>query len=137
MMRIMIVEDDFLIALDMERTLRMAEHEIIGPAATAEMALKLAEAEHPDLALIDIRLADGDSGPALARELWDRYLVASLFVTANMTDNPAWTDAALGVLAKPASPVALFRSVNVVRRIIRDEPVDRRDMPNGLRLFVS
>ena len=136
-MRVMIVEEDGLLALDLEQTLRMGEHTIIGPAPSADKARELATTDKPDLVLIDICLADGDTGPSLARELWERYEVPSLFLTANMQEGPDYTEAALGILAKPVSPKSLLRSINVVRRIMCDEPVTSKDVPDGLHLFVA
>jgi DNA-binding response OmpR family regulator len=136
-MRIMIVEDESLLALDLEQLLRTAGHDTIGPATTANHAYELIEAESPDLALVDIRLADGDTGTAIARELWDRYRVPIVLVTASTADRPDYAEAALGHLAKPVAPTALLRSIEVVRRIMNDEPVKAEDVPANLRLFVS
>jgi DNA-binding response OmpR family regulator len=136
-MRIIVIEDDFLVAADLTRTLRMGGHQVIGPANTARKASELVSAERPDLALVDIRLADGDSGPDLARELWEQHRMPSLFVTANAYDRPGYTEAALGMLAKPVSPISLLRSIGLVHRILHDEPLTSQDVPTELRLFVS
>jgi DNA-binding response OmpR family regulator len=134
-MRIMIVEDEYLVARDLERILRLAGHEIIGPAATAESAYGLAGETKLDLALLDIRLSDGSTGPAVAPRLWDRHRVPSLFVSGIPTDNPAYTHAALGALTKPVSSLVLLRSIEVTRRIMSGEPLWRHDVPAELRLF--
>lgn len=68
-MRILVVEDDALIALSIEDILTEAGHTVVGLAPTKLRALTLAQQIHPDLALIDLRLADGMTGADIAREL--------------------------------------------------------------------
>lgn len=79
---IMIVEDDAIIAFDLAETVRGMGHIVCGTAATMEEALAV-EAEHaPTLALMDIRLAEGDNGIEVARELRRRRFLPVIFVTA-------------------------------------------------------
>ncbi len=80
-MRVLIVEDEMAIALDIEGMVLADGHEVIGLARTEKEALELApEAE---IALVDIRLADGLSGPKLARKLLKGFDIAVIYVTGN------------------------------------------------------
>src|SRR3954463_7544686 len=68
--RILVVEDEALIAMDLERIVRCAGCEVLGPVGRAEEALRLAAGGRPDAAILDIKLSDGDSfavADALAR----------------------------------------------------------------------
>jgi CheY-like chemotaxis protein len=68
--RILVVEDEALIAMDLERIVRRAGCEVVGPVGRAEEALRLAAEGRPDAAILDIELSDGDSfavADALAR----------------------------------------------------------------------
>jgi CheY-like chemotaxis protein len=68
--RILVVEDEALIAMDLERIVRRAGCEVLGPVGRAEEALRLAAEERLDAAILDIELSDGDSfavADALAR----------------------------------------------------------------------
>jgi CheY-like chemotaxis protein len=68
--RILVVEDEALIAMDLERIVRCAGCEVLGPVGRAEEALRLAAEGRPDAAILDIKLSDGDSfavADALAR----------------------------------------------------------------------
>ena len=68
--RILVVEDEALIAMDLERVVRRAGCEVLGPVGRAEEALRLAAEERLDAAILDVRLSDGDCfavADALAR----------------------------------------------------------------------
>ncbi|MDR6774529.1 response regulator [Azospirillum sp. BE72] len=79
---ILIVEDDAIIAYDLAETVRGMGHIVCGNAATMDEALALAAEHRPTLALMDIRLADGDNGLEVARELRARRFLPVIFVTA-------------------------------------------------------
>ena len=111
--RVLVVEDDFLIAMQTEAALRDAGFHVIGPAATAEEAVALATQERPFLAVMDIRLASKRDGIDAARELFQELDIRCIFATAHDdagTRKRAEPYAPLGWLAKPytmASLVAL------------------------------
>lgn len=79
---ILIVEDDAIIAFDLAETIRAMGHKVCGTAATTRQALDLAEDSRPTLALMDVRLAHGDSGIATAEQLRARRSLPIIFVTA-------------------------------------------------------
>jgi two-component SAPR family response regulator len=58
--RVLIVEDDFLIALDLESVLQSAGFTVLGPVPSALGALDLIEKTSPDIALLDIHLTNGN-----------------------------------------------------------------------------
>jgi AmiR/NasT family two-component response regulator len=70
--RVLVVEDEFLIALDVEDALRELGCEVVGPVATVAQALAvLADPAGCDLAVLDVRLAEGSTAPlaqALSRQ---------------------------------------------------------------------
>jgi DNA-binding response OmpR family regulator len=99
-MRILVVEDEPLIATSIDWELRDAGHEVIGPAADAVHAAALARAMRPDLALVDINLTGHGDGVVLARTL-ARQGVAAIFVSGQVIEARENRDAALGLVAKP------------------------------------
>ena len=111
--RVLVVEDDFLIAMQTEAALRDAGFHVVGPAASAEEAVALASEERPFLAVMDIRLAGKRDGIDAARELFLDLDIRCIFATAHddaRTRQRAEPYAPLGWLAKPytmASLVAL------------------------------
>ncbi len=116
-MRIMVVEDDALIALDIVGLLEDLGHEVVAEAADANEAWALAEDGRPDIALVDIRLARGADGGALARKLYDKLGVRSLFVSGSITEEFRRSVAAIkpiGFLGKPLSPRTLGEALNAL-----------------------
>jgi CheY-like chemotaxis protein len=79
---ILIVEDDAIIAFDLAETVRGMGHQVCGTAATMDAALAAAQASQPSLALMDLRLAHGDSGITTAQALRRRSDLPIIFVTA-------------------------------------------------------
>ena len=99
--RILIVEDEFLIALEVERVLIAADYDVCGIAATEAEALGLAEKFRPELAVVDINLSPGD-GRRVASELWRRHRTLVLFATSQCRESKELADTgAIGCLPKP------------------------------------
>jgi DNA-binding response OmpR family regulator len=53
---VLVVEDEFLIAMDLERLLERNSWRVLGPVATVKEALRLLDGEAPDVALLDVNL---------------------------------------------------------------------------------
>lgn len=100
--RVMVVEDNAIAAVDLSEMISDMGHVVCGTAATEPEALALANAGSPTLALLDVRLAQGGSGIAVARTLRDRFAVPVIFVTAYSGDLRLLDDEGLGpVIRKP------------------------------------
>jgi two-component system, response regulator PdtaR len=98
--RVLIVEDEFLVALNLRQTLSNLGFEPVGIAPDAETAYRLAS-QRPDFALVDINLRDGETGPQIGRRLAQEYGAVVLFLTANPAQLGDGVDGTLGVLSKP------------------------------------
>lgn len=83
--RVLIVEDDLLIALDAELTLQDAGHDVIGTATTEDDAVETALREEPDILLLDLRLARGGCGRRVAERVRDALGVSIIFASGNLT----------------------------------------------------
>lgn len=113
--RILIVEDEFLIAMECERILADAGHAVVGIAADEQQALSLAERLRPDLVLMDIRLAGGGDGIEVAKAIRSHLGIRSLFVSAHgECETRARGELAhpLGWLVKPYTASALLDAVD-------------------------
>jgi DNA-binding NarL/FixJ family response regulator len=121
--RILLVEDDYLVALDLEHCLTDAGFEVVGIARTADEALMLAALHKPALAVMDVRLAGPRDGVDAAIDLVTRLRVRSIFATAH-ADASIQERAAhanpLGWLQKPYSPRALVALVERATRVSPD-----------------
>src|SRR2546428_4890013 len=85
--RILVVEDDGVTARSLQDLLRRLEHEVVGLASTGREAITLAEAEQPDIILMDIWLAGPMSGIEAARQIRQRLDIPIVFVTAHSDES--------------------------------------------------
>ncbi|WP_188910062.1 response regulator [Aureimonas endophytica] len=105
-LRVLIVEDELILAMDLEDVLTDAGYEVVGLAADMHQALRLAEAKRPDVAIMDVNLARGTNGVETARRLREHLDVPSLFVSGNLdpkTRARAADCRPLGFVPKPFS----------------------------------
>lgn len=115
-MRLILVEDEPFIALDLEYLVKAAGHEVAGVAESLPRALELAERVHPDAALVDINLRDGVTGPEIARRLSCEQGVAVGFLTGNADQIPSDFAGAVAVVDKPFSRQGLEELLGVLEQ---------------------
>jgi CheY-like chemotaxis protein len=97
-MRILIVEDEFMIAMNLASILQDLGHEVLGPARDKRDALR--SVDSAKVALVDVRLADGATGPEIAEVLKTQHGVTVVFTTAN-PEAVLTSKAGVAVLTKP------------------------------------
>ena len=134
-MRILIVEDEVLIAWMLAECLEGAGHEVIGPAAAMAEALALCEAAAlPELAVLDINLRGGSNGVEVARALLERWGVRSIFASSDeMLEARRARTIALGCVRKPYRPETVLRGVEVAREVMDGRRPGH--VPAGFELF--
>ena len=79
----------------------------MGLARTGAELIDLVAREHPDLALIDVRLAGGSDGLAAAIEVQERFAVPAVAATGHLTAAEAEAAELLGLLSKPYTSASL------------------------------
>lgn len=99
-MKIMIVEDEALLALELELEVESAGHVVVGTAASLKAAFDIIETSVPEFAFVDVHLSDGPSGIDIGRRLADRK-IPFVFVTGNVRRIPDDFVGALGAIEKP------------------------------------
>ena len=114
--RILIVEDEVIVARDIEERLLALGYESAGIANTAEEALAAAARGNPALALMDIRIQGSMDGIATAQELSSRFGIPSVFLTAYSDDDT----------------LQRVTAVNPYGYILK--PFDDRDLKSGIEL---
>lgn len=128
---ILIVEDEMLVALEMESILQDLGYEVLGIAPDLNTALSFTERQI-DLALVDLNLRDGLTGPEIGERLARDHDASVLFVTANPRLLGDGVNGAVGVLTKPTDETAVRSAVEYALRRRRGEPAEP---PIGLRVF--
>ncbi|HEX8412414.1 MAG TPA: response regulator [Sphingomicrobium sp.] len=129
--RILIVEDEMLVAMELESILEDLGHSPVGIAPDLNAA-ELFAADRLDLALVDLNLRDGLTGPEIGRRLSERG-VTVLFITANprvLGDGIAGT---IGVLTKPTDEATVRAAVDYVLQV--RSGARHIDPPASLKLF--
>ncbi|HDQ08286.1 MAG TPA: response regulator [Methanoculleus sp.] len=123
-MKVMIVEDDAIIGMDIEHRVRRLGYEVTGVADNAKEAITLAADTKPDIALMDIRLRGDIDGIDTARMLKEQFALPVIFITAYsdlkmrsraLDLNPA------GYIVKPIREVELKNTLEEARKIIFGE----------------
>ncbi len=134
-LRVLVVEDEAFIALDTTELLEQAGHEVCGTAADREEALRLAGRDRPDVALVDLRLADGPTGLEVSRELRERHGTVCILTTAYPRELwPGGPHGALGRLGKPYVPEALGGAIEYCLGLAEGR-LPSGDPPRGLEVL--
>lgn len=97
--RVLIVEDEIFVALEIEQVVESAGFAV--GAIAADHPTALAAAADCDIALVDLNLRDGPTGPLIGMELASQYGVRVIYVTANPSQIGDASIAAMGVVTKP------------------------------------
>lgn len=79
---VLIIEDEPIIAMDIEMIVRDMGHEVTGIAVTRDEAVQMAKSQRPGLVLADIQLADNSSGIDAVKDILAEFSVPVIFITA-------------------------------------------------------
>ena len=133
MMEILIVEDDLRIAEILKQIVEIDQlHRVACISSDLRSALAAIEHYHPQLALIDLHLAQHTSGIEVAAKARERN-VPSLFTTASPLPFPV-PEIAIGCLSKPYTCYSVGQSLRIAEQIIGGVP-NAEDVPKELELY--
>ena len=116
--RVLVVEDEPLIAFDLISEIEAGDHEVIGHCRTADEAIAMAGRERPDVTVMDIGLLGEQSGLDAARKIREAYGIGCVFVSATLdrVDPKQWGDIEpLALIAKPYRDEALDQAIRQSR----------------------
>lgn len=116
-MKILIVEDEALLALELEYEIAAAGHDVIGIAADKSSALELLALAAPNFAFVDIHLNDGPTGIEIGRILSDLGK-PYVFVTGNIKRIPEDFAGAIGAIEKPYSMNGLENALLYIESVL-------------------
>ena len=130
--KVLVVEDESLVARDIQNMLRSLNYEVVGVVSSGEMALQKASKSAPDLVLMDIVIKGAVDGIAAAEKLWEEFNIPIVYLTA-YADETTFQRAKLtkpfGYLLKPFEErelqttieMALFKSKMELKLREREE----------------
>ena len=128
--RLLIIEDDPLVAFDNERTLIHGGYHVIATVDSGEAAVPVIASQQIDAIVLDLGLAGHMTGREVARLARDRG-IAVLLVTGQCPDDAA--DIAVACLSKPHSAAALIAALRAVETMTCKKQAPRK--VSGLRTF--
>jgi PAS domain S-box-containing protein len=119
MAKILIVEDERVVAWNIRETLKIFDYEIVGSVATGAEALENVRETQPDLILMDIRLQGHLDGIAATETIQSEFDIPIVYLTAH-ADEPTFqravTTAPYGYILKPFSRVDLYTTIETALR---------------------
>ncbi|GJE17738.1 response regulator [Methylobacterium marchantiae] len=131
-LRIVIVEDEALIVMQLEILIEEAGHQVVGTAASAGDAIAVARRTRPDIVFIDLQLRGGSSGLDVAKALAEEPAMTLVFLTANARHFSDDFAGAAAVIAKPFSEAIIGDTMVFLEECIRTPP-PLSALPLGLR----
>ena len=111
-MDVLIVEDEMLLAMDIEAMVEDSGHKVLAEASCLQDVAELPADIDPQLAFVDLHLAHGSNGLDVCRliqQRWPSTLI--VFVTANVSKIPEDFSGAHGVIAKPFSHAGVVNAI--------------------------
>lgn len=122
-LRVLIVEDEALLAMDIESMIQDAGHLVIAESSSLGDVEALDIALRPDLAFVDVQLAKGSSGLDVCKLIHERWAdTAIVFVTANPLKIPPDYCGHHGVIPKPFSRNGLMSAMRYIEEGVCDPP---------------
>src|SRR5688572_4633486 len=134
--RVLIVEDEVIVAEALRRTLQNSGYLVIGHAINGREAVQMARQLHPDVVLMDVMLAGPTDGIEAAQSIQRTIKTSIIYVTGQANGsvvNAAARSGALGYIVKPFQTQQLTSSIEIAlhrrhdARAISDQPLSRGD----------
>lgn len=122
-MNVLIVEDEILLAMDIEAIVEDSGHSVLAEAGGLKDVEALPDDIDPQLAFVDIHLTNGSNGLDVAKVIQKRWPEALIiFVTANVAKIPEDFSGAHGVIAKPFSHAGIKHALRYLANGVFDPP---------------
>lgn len=123
--RILVVEDERIIAVDLRDRLQSMGYLVVAIASTGEKAIQKAAEFNPALVLMDIRLKHGMDGIQAAEQIWNQFQIPVIYVTGHSdrgTLERAKVTAPFGYILKPVKESELYIAIeSAIRRYEREQ----------------
>lgn len=121
-LRVLIVEDEALLAMELESLVQDSGHEVVGWATSSSQAREMIDSVDADIAFVDVQLTDGPTGIDVASYAAERKRSMVVFMTANPKRIPENFAGAIGVIAKPYTMNGLLAALRYIQEGVRRPP---------------
>ena len=121
-LKVLIVEDEALLAMELESLVEEAGHQVVGWATSSTEAKAMVETTDADIAFVDIHLTDGPTGVEIAEHIRESQRSVVVFMTANPKRIPDHFAGAVGVITKPYTMNGLVSALRYLQEGVRRPP---------------
>jgi CheY-like chemotaxis protein len=132
--KVLIAEDELMIADMLEEILMENGYEVCGIARTVDEGIALGRLHKPHLAIIDLRLADGRFGTEIAAQLGGYFPIGVLYATGNRAQLAQCGGEGDACLTKPYRSADLLRGLEIVYELLITGKASR-PYPHGFQLM--
>jgi chemotaxis response regulator CheB len=135
MPKVLIVEDEGIVAKNLQRRLKKLGYKVVGAVPSGEAAISAAADKSPDIVLMDIYLAGSLTGVAAAKQIWEQLQIPIVYMTAFAdleTLNEVKTTEAYGYVMKPFQTEAIHAAIQLALNRREKEmrhDTEKRDIP--------
>lgn len=123
-MRVLIVEDEVLIAMDLEMRVEGLGYEVVGTAVSEREAVEVARETLPDLVLMDLRLVGPSSGSVAALAIRRELDVPSVILSGNVHEITDAEEAAMRPFAMLSKPIVGQQLELILKAFAADRSID-------------
>jgi DNA-binding response OmpR family regulator len=121
-LKVLIIEDEALLAMELESLVEDAGHSVVGWATSLIEARSMVDTTDADIAFVDIHLTDGPTGVDVAEYIGEKKNSMVVFMTANPKRIPDHFAGAIGVIAKPYTMNGLTSALRYLQEGVRRPP---------------
>lgn len=132
-LKVLIVEDEALLAMELESLIEEAGHSVVGWAMSSNEAKAMVDTSRADIAFVDIHLSDGPTGLDVAEHIRRSGQPMVVFMTANPKRIPENFAGAIGVISKPYTMNGLMSALRYLQEGVR-RPPPVSALPTGFTL---
>ncbi len=135
MLKVLIAEDNILLADLLGDYLTSQNYDVCGLAHTVDEAVALADLHKPDIAVFDFRLSNGEFGSQIRERMQDKKSMAIIYVSGDPLDNKLSREDGDAYIQKPYGMKDLSRALQIVAEMKQQRDVSNLVHPKGFHLL--
>lgn len=135
MLKVLIAEDNVILADIMEEYLMARGYYVCGIASTVDDAVAIADLHKPDLAVLDYRMARGEYGSQIRARLKDKTSMGILYASGDHLDKKLTQEHGDACIEKPYGMSELVSALEIVQDIRSRKVISSARFPQGFHLL--